>query len=1169
LDPGAETLAASDIETVVGSRPASFKSGSAHRVGDLLAGRYRISKLLGEGGMGAVYKAHDVELDRPIALKVIRPELANQPELLLRFKNELILARQITHRNVVRIYDISVNEGEKFMTMEFVEGVDLYHRIVERGKLPVEEAVAIFTQALRGLEAAHREGVVHRDLKPHNIMVEEQGRTCLMDFGIASSAETSGMTRTGVLMGTPHYMAPEQALGRKADAQSDLFSMGVIFFEMLTGSPPYKGSNSIQTLIQRTTDKATPVRDIDPEIPEYVAGIVARCLEIHLDKRYKTAGEILADLESKRVSAPGEARGLTASFPHRPLGHLPHRVGSLFGTRYRIDELLGEGGMGTVYKAWDLELDRAVALKLVRPELSSKPESFEKLKQEILLASSISHRNILRIHDLGDVDGLKFISMAYVDGPDLSKILRAEGPLPVDRAVRYAIQICEALQAAHAESVVHRDLKPQNILVNRENQAFIMDFGVAVSLAAETSSEILGTPEYMAPEQVEGKRPDGRADIYSFGLILYQMVTSALPFQADTTIQTLFQRVTQPPRNPKFHNPELPDDLAAVILKCLERDPELRYQEAGEILSDLKEIAERRPAVKTATTAPGRKRRLWIAGVCAVALLVSLAAIPQVRKFAMASVVRPAGVSAPPQYVAVIPMRVAGDDPALSIIADGLVETLSTRLSQIANMHLASATAAARVNPRDPLLRIAQSLGAKLVVQGEVSGSGDQVQIAVSVNEPGTGRRLWTHAFSGLRQDILTIQDQIYQQMTSAMGLKLSSEDMARGVVHPTDNVSAYELYLAGRKLLGGKRDEQNLTKALDLFQSATSKDPNFTLAYTGIADASRYMYILTKDGIWTSRALGAATHAQQLNDNLPEVHFALGSVYTATGKTAQSIAELNRALQLAPNSDEAYRLIGRAYLNSGAKDKAIANFQKAIEANPYYWLNYNLLGAALVQLGDNERALKAFEKVTELDPGRDNGWANIGFVDHNLGKWKDSAAMYKKAVELEPSAENYSRLGTSIFFLGRCEEAKTYYEKALAKTADPVSLGNLADAYRCMGDEKEAAKYYQQAIDKGLQALQVNPNDAETLGLIGVKYAKKGDLVRGLEFERRARAIDPKNVKILYQSAVVFALSGDKRESLEQLAAAVQNGYSKMEAANDRDLKMLAAEPEFKKLVD
>lgn len=1134
-------------------------------VGSLLAGRYEILSVLGEGGMGAVYKARDNELDRTVALKIIRPELASRPEIVLRFKHELILARQITHKNVVRIYDIVVTEGLKFITMQFLEGRSLSSRIAEEGKLPIDQALAIFRQALQGLDAAHQEGVIHRDLKPHNIMVDASGRACLMDFGVASSIETAGMTRTGVLMGTPDYMSPEQARGERVDARSDLFSMGVILFQMLAGSLPYQSANSIGALVRRTQETAPPVRDLDPTIPEYLNEIVARCLEIRRERRYASASQILADLDSKQ--APTQDGSETAAPPSA--FHLP--PGSTLGKRYRIDGHLGEGAVGTVYKAWDNDLGRAVALKLVRPELAGKASYLDKLKQEILLASRISHRHVLRIHDLGEADGVKFVSMAFVEGRDLHRLIVSEGRLPVPRAINLAKQICEGLEAAHNEGVVHRDLKPQNILVNGEDQVFISDFGLATSLGGETTAEMAGTPQYMAPEQVEGKPVDNRSDLYAFGLIVYELVTGSLPFESETVMQTMFQRLTVAPRNPKLLNQDLPDDLVGIILRCIEREPEARYQNAGEILAGFDSVG-REPKRATIALAPTR-RRVWpvVAAGCAAAGIITVAAIPSLRHEVLGLIRKPSRIIVNPisaRYLAVLPLTVAGDDPGLALAADGVVESLSTRLSQLRGVHLASPVAAARVNLTDPLTKIAQSLGAKLILHGDVSGTSDKIRIVMSLNEPATGRRLWTQEFSGLKQDILTIQDQIYNQLIAALDLKLTGEDLARGAIRPTEDIGAYGMYLEGRNLLRGKRDEKTLNKALGLFESASHKDPNFALAYTGAADASLSMYDLTKDGVWTNRALGAANRAQQLNETLPEVHFALGSVYNATGKTAEAIAELKRALELAPNSDEAYRRIGRVYLAAGQKDEAIRAFQKAIDSNPYYWLNHNLLGIARVQAGDNNGALASFQKVTELDPSRANGWSNIGSVDHNLGKWEESVAMYKKAADLQPTADNFSNLGAGVFFLGRCDEAKTYFQKAVDLNADVFSLGNLAGAYRCLGQHEQATQYYGQAIGKALQALQINPKDAGTLALLGTYYAKTGDAFRALSFGRRAKALDPNDAQILYQNAIILTITGDRAQALANLREAIQKGFSVKEAAIDPDLKGLANDPAFQKLM-
>jgi len=271
--------------------------------GYLLGNRYEIVAMLGEGGMGAVYKARDRELDRMVALKVIRPELAGRPEILQRFKQELILARKVTHRNVIRIFDLGDADGIKFITMEFIEGRDLKSLLVEKGKLPPEQAVDIVQQVCLALEAAHSEGVVHRDLKPQNIMVDQQGRASVMDFGIARSLEAGGMTQTGALIGTPEYMSPEQVRGEHVDARSDLFTLGVIFQEVLTGQLPFQAETAMASMFKRTRERAISLHKFDSSVPQQLADVVGKLLELDPKDRFQTAREIFDALETWKKGA--------------------------------------------------------------------------------------------------------------------------------------------------------------------------------------------------------------------------------------------------------------------------------------------------------------------------------------------------------------------------------------------------------------------------------------------------------------------------------------------------------------------------------------------------------------------------------------------------------------------------------------------------------------------------------------------------------------------------------------------------------------------------------------------------------------------------------------------------------------------------------------------------
>jgi eukaryotic-like serine/threonine-protein kinase len=287
------------------------------RPGSVLGNRYEILQQLGQGGMGAVYQARDRELDRMVAMKVIRPELATRPDILQRFKQELILARQVTHRNVIRIFDLGEAGGIKFITMEFIEGQDLKTLVTEKGKLSTDETVSIIEQVCLALEAAHAEGVVHRDLKPQNIMVDKQGKVSVMDFGIARSVELGGMTQTGALVGTPEYMSPEQVRGEKVDARSDLFTLGIIFYELLTGQPPYQADSAMATMFKRTKERATPAVQLDPSVPKPLSDIVAHCLEMDHNRRFQSAAEIRHALEAWR------GPGMVFAAPHPPISSFP------------------------------------------------------------------------------------------------------------------------------------------------------------------------------------------------------------------------------------------------------------------------------------------------------------------------------------------------------------------------------------------------------------------------------------------------------------------------------------------------------------------------------------------------------------------------------------------------------------------------------------------------------------------------------------------------------------------------------------------------------------------------------------------------------------------------------------------------------------------------------
>jgi serine/threonine-protein kinase len=855
--------------------------------------------------------------------------------------------------------------------------------------------------------------------------------------------------------------------------------------------------------------------------------------------------------------------------------------GADFGPRYRIESVLGQGGMGRVYKAYDKDLDRLVALKVVRPGVMAEGDALRRFKQELLLASRISHKNILRIHDMGDVGGVRFITMAFVEGQDLFHILKDNPKMPLERVLNFARQLAEALAAAHSEGVIHRDLKPQNILVNKDDQVFVSDFGLAKSfqesaVAMTRTGAFMGTPRYMSPEQVEGKPADQRSDIYAYGLMLYEMVTGDVPFVGESTLKVMYQRIQEKPKSPKLLNPDLPNWFVRIIMRCLERDAAARYQSMYEILADLQGGKSASGSRTVQIQLPEFTQRRWVWYVTAgVALLAILFAIPPVRHLVTGAPPSETSLVAgvPPiakgKFVAILPFKILGDQQALGYVAEGLNDALETKLFQLKDLHLASDTAVSRVSEKDPLEKTARSLGVNMIVVGAIQGDATRMAVDIRIEDIADGRRVWSQQFTGVPKDLLSIEDQISGQLVAALNVKQTNEELARTAERPTDNEAAYDLYLRGRQAYRGRDSIKGAQTAMDFYQQAVQQDSRFALAYTGLADASLYMYSEKKDSIWADKALSAAQRAEQLKDDLPEVHFSLGSVYLATGKTQQAVVEMKRGLQLAPNSDQGYLRLGNAYLEGGQSDEAIAAFKKAIDVNPYYWVLHRDLGRAYFSVGQNEKALEELQQVTQLQPDNAEGWSNVGTALERLGRYQESIPAYQKSIQLSPTSLAYMNLGYVQTVLKQYPDAVTNLQKSVELGPnEELAYGNLADAYRYSGQKDQADQNYDKAIALAFKDLQVNPQSTDDMGDLALYYAKKGDSKRALEFIQRARAIDQKDNELLYTQAIVQNLAGNSSEALQSLKEALAKGYPAQDAAIDPALSNLASRSDFQSLI-
>jgi eukaryotic-like serine/threonine-protein kinase len=878
--------------------------------------------------------------------------------------------------------------------------------------------------------------------------------------------------------------------------------------------------------------------------------------------------------------------------------------GMLLGARYQILKILGQGGMGAVYQARDQELDRIIALKVIRPELAANPSILQRFKQELILSRHVTHKNVVRIFDLGEADGTKFITMEFIEGEDLRGVLRHHGTFSARKAVVIIQQVCRALEAAHAEGVIHRDLKPQNIMRDPQGRIVVMDFGLARSLESDGLTQtgaLVGTLEYMSPEQALGAQLDQRSDLFAVGLIFYELLTGKAPYKADTAIASLMKRTHKRAVPASDVDSSVPVSLSAIVSRCLERDPKDRYQNTTELLRELEawsaDPALARPShasvpsTPPATHAPSSSvsgprsvqislnlpsQRSWMWAALALGLVILFFANPATRHLVFRPSVESTGtVQGIPdlskgKYLAVLPLKVLGDEKSLRYVADGLVDALSAKMFQLQAVHVASSAAVEKATAKDqPLSKIAHEVGANLVLQGTVMGAPNKLRITFNLEDVAGNRRIWTQEFSGVTQDLLTIEDQIYTALVGALELRPSNEEMAKSGVHPTENTNAYELYLKGRDALRGTGGTRDIESAVNLFQSALRNDDGFALAYTGLADADLRLYKSSKDPLYAEKAVAAAQKAASLNPNLPEVHLALGSVYNATGKSAEAVAELQKALALSPNSDEAYRRLGDVYRAGGHKAEAVAAYQNAVNANPYYWSNHNTLGGAYFQFGESEKALLEYQKVAELASDNPIGYQNIGAVYFRLGKFNEAIEAFQKSLEIQPDATIYADIGTANFFLKRYDDAIKMFEKAVELSPrDEELMGDLADAHRAAGHKDQASAAYDKATQLAFQQLQVNPKLAYVTGHLALYYAKKGDSAHALAYTKQARSLDPEDLQILYYEVQVDTLAGRQKEALTGLRQAFKKGYSPEEAMSDPELASLKSLPEFSKLV-
>jgi serine/threonine protein kinase/tetratricopeptide (TPR) repeat protein len=643
--------------------------------------------------------------------------------------------------------------------------------------------------------------------------------------------------------------------------------------------------------------------------------------------------------------------------------------------RYAVDEHLGGGGMGVVYRARDPELGRAVALKFLPPHLASHPEAEQRFVREARAAAGLDHPNIATVHEIGraeegNAQGQRFIAMAFYAGETLKEKMAREGPLPVEEAVGYATQIAEGLSRAHEAGVVHRDVKPANVMVTEAGAVKIVDFGlawVADQTRLTEPGRRVGTAAYMSPEQAEGGEVGARTDLWALGVLFYEMLAGKRPFEGDRETAVLHAILHEEPEPVQAHRPEVPSMLERTVERCLRKDPDRRYASATALLDDLRTVD--RGGSSTSPGVPG------------------------------------ADEESVDRSIAVLPFETLGTQETTAF-TDGIHGDLLTRLSNVGGLQVISRTSVRTYRNTDKALRrIARELGVKWMVEGEVQEVEEQVQVNARVVNARTDRQVWARDYRRVltAENLFEIQSEITEAISQSLEMELTSAEKERVERRPTENLDAYRLYARGREHLD-QRTEDGIRRAFECFQRAIEEDSNYALAWAGLTDALSlfefYGFALPDDA---PAPMEAARRAVDLGPPLGEAHAALGILHAVRREGIAALRELERALELAPSYAESHVWMGWLHLYLDRPETGLPFAERAVDLDPLAPAYRVYLAENYLANGRADAALREARRAREIQPEYGLTHYMEGVVLHHQGRLDDAISALQRCLSRVP----------------------------------------------------------------------------------------------------------------------------------------------------------------------